>query len=92
MARKLPELDELTAAANTPVTLLTAAPTTAPRRSKAGRGPNKIPLMVRLAPDVHHWLVEQAAATSIRESRNVTVQEIISSILSAAQQQHKGGV
>lgn len=107
MARKLPDLDALTQAANAPAsgkarpapsTPSTSSPTPASSPRRRGRPSRQqqageqdagasVPLTFRLSPEVHFWLIEQAATRSIAERRHVTPQEVGYEVLEAAMHQ-----
>jgi len=108
MTRQLPDLDELTQAANIPasgrikpaVSAHTPTPPAPPAGSRRRGRPRKsqapmseadtggtVPLTFRLSPELHFWLIQQAATTSLTERRHVTPQEIAYDILEAAWQQ-----
>jgi hypothetical protein len=107
MARKLPDLDDLTQAVNTPAggqakpaastpSPAPPAPAAAARRrgrpsrqsqAEEGDAGASVPLTFRLSPELHFWLIQQAATRSIAERRHVTPQEIGYEALEAAMRQ-----
>jgi hypothetical protein len=104
MARKLPDLDDLTQAANAPAggqakpaaSTPSPAPATPARRrgrpsrqsqAQEGDAGASVPLTFRLSPELHFWLIQQAATRSIAERRHVTPQEIGYEALEAAMRQ-----